>query len=327
MNLKHNRRNFLKQTALFPLCAATGVGLGSAEARSLEPIKRIGGVKLKVALNAYSFSKDLNDHVKGRGAGMSLFDLLDFCAQHNFDALDATGYFFPGYPKVPEDSYINDFKRRAFQLGIDISGTGVRNNFTDPDAANRAADVKHIKEWVEVAAKLGAPVLRVFVDTQRKDTSWDQIAKGKTWDEVAAYISANLKECAEHGKKYGVIIGVQNHGDFVKTGEQHIKLLKLVDSEWCGAIVDTGYYMTKDPYLDMAQVIPYAVNWQVKESPFGKDSEVRTDLKRLLRLIRAGGYRGYLPIETLSMPGRDYVPRELVPKFLKEVRDAIAATA
>jgi sugar phosphate isomerase/epimerase len=326
INSKQNRRSFLKRASLLPLCAAAGAPLNNAVA-AFTPIKRVGGAKLKVALNAYSFSKDLNDHVKGRGAGMSLFDLLDFCAQHNFDAVDATGYFFPGYPNVPEDSYISEFKRRAFQLGLDICGTGVRNNFTDPDPANRAADVKHIKEWVEVAAKLGAPVLRVFVDTQRRDTAWDQIAKGHTWDQVAAWISANLKECAEHGKKYGVLIGVQNHGDFVKTGEQHIKLLKMVDSEWCGAIVDTGYYMTKDPYADIEIVTPFAVNWQVKESPFGKASAVRTDLKRLVRLIRDGGYRGYIPIETLSVAGRDYVPQELVPKFLKEVQDAIAATA
>src|SRR5262245_53411390 len=209
MNLKQNRRKFLQQASLLPLCAAACLPLNNAAA--MAPVRRVGGPKLKVALNAYSFSKDLNDHVKGRGAGISLFDLLDFCAEHNFDAIDATGYFFPGYPKVPEDSYINDFKRKAFQLGLDISGTGVRNNFTNPDAASRAADVQHIKEWVEVAAKLGAPVLRVFVDTQKKDTTWDQIAKGHTWDEVAAWITANLKECAEHGKKYGVIIGVQNH--------------------------------------------------------------------------------------------------------------------
>ena len=32
---------------------------------------------------------------------MTLFDLLDFCAEQNFDAIDPTGYFFPGYPKPP----------------------------------------------------------------------------------------------------------------------------------------------------------------------------------------------------------------------------------
>ena len=53
---------------------------------------------------------------------------------------------------------------------------------------------------------------------------------------------------------------------------------------------------------------PYAVNWQVKESPVGAGSEVRTDLEKLLTLIRLSGYRGYLPIETLSARGQDYDP-------------------
>ena len=86
---------------------------------------------LKTSLNAYSFNKALNDNLKGRGKGVTLFDLLDYCAEQNFDGIDPTGYFFPGYPKVPSDKYINDFKRRAFVLGLDISGTGVRNDLAN----------------------------------------------------------------------------------------------------------------------------------------------------------------------------------------------------
>ena len=51
---------------------------------------------------------------------------------------------------------------------------------------------------------------------------------------------------------------------------------------------------------------------------------MRTDLNRLIQIIVDGGYRGYLPIETLSLPHRPYHPKELVPKFLAEVRAALA---
>jgi hypothetical protein len=60
------------------------------------PAKRVGGPRLKTSLNAYSFNKVLSDHLKGSGKGMSLFELLDFCAEQNFDAIDPTGYYFPG---------------------------------------------------------------------------------------------------------------------------------------------------------------------------------------------------------------------------------------
>jgi len=320
MDQKINRRNFLKTASIVPIAAASGLGLSAGNVLAQNPIERVGGTKLKLSLNAYSFSKLLNDQIKGRGPGMSLFDLLDFCAEHNFDAIDPTGYFFPGYPGMPTDEYINNFKRRAFQLGLDISGTGVRNNFASPDKEKRKADLQHVKEWCEVAAKMGAPVLRVFAG---------KVPEGyeNKWDEVADWMVEDLSKCAEYGKEFGVLIGVQNHGDMLSTAEQTLKVVKMVNSDWFGVIVDTGYFMTEDPYVDIEQVIPYGVNWQIKESPFGKASPIRTDLIRLMKIIRKSGYRGYIPIETLSIKGRPYNPNELVPAFLKEVRDALEKTA
>jgi sugar phosphate isomerase/epimerase len=307
--------------------AASGLNAHDSAFAEAGPIQRTGGAKLKPSLNAYSFSKLLNDKLRRRGGGTDLFELLDFCAKYDIDGIDATGYFFPGYPAVPSREYVNDFKRKAFDLGIGISGSGVRNNFTLPDKTKRQADVQHIKEWVEVAAQLGAPVLRVFADTQMRGLSWEQAAKGFSWDQVAEWIAADLRECAAHGKRFGVVIGVQNHGDFLRTADHLLKLVRLVDSDWCGPIVDTGYFRSPDPYEDMARLAPYAVNWQVKQSPFGAESEVSLDLKKFIRLVRSSSYRGYLPIETLSTPGKDYDPFKVVPRFLEELRQAIVETA
>ena len=114
------------------------------------------GVRLRLALNAYSFDKPL------RAGIMTLHDVVTFCAQHRVDALDATGYYFPGYPAVPPDDYISNLKRHAFLNAVQLSGTGVRNDFATADAAVRADSVKLIKGWIVVAQKLGAPVIRVF---------------------------------------------------------------------------------------------------------------------------------------------------------------------
>ena len=127
------------------------------------------------------------------------------------------------------------------------------------------------------------------------------------------WIAAALRECADHGKKYGVRIGVQNHGDFLKTGEELLALVKAVGSPFCRPIVDTGYFKSKDPYADMALVAPQAVNWQIKQSPFGEESEIPTDLPKLLGIIHDSGYSGYLPIETLSPKGKEYDLFTVVP--------------
>jgi sugar phosphate isomerase/epimerase len=328
MNDFSSRRAFLKTAALLPLAAAGG---GSALA-AVEPIKRLGGPQLKVSCNAYSFARQLG--TGGRGP-LSLVAFAEFCAKANFDAIDPTGYYFPGYEKnglgVPTDAFIFELKRRAFDLGLGISGTGIGNNFTPADKTARAVDVQRIKKWVEVAAKLGAPVLRVFADTQMRAETWQSVSKGAPRDDVEKWIADDIRACAEHAGKFGVIIGVQNHGDFIRTADDQIALIRRIDSPWCGAIVDTGYYRAADNYAEMAKAAPYAVNWQVKQGTEGveKEASAPTDLVRLLKIVRASGYRGYLPIEILSSRGGGVAkdPFKVVPEFLAEVRQAIAATA
>ena len=248
-----DRRDFLKRSAFLPL-AVTGLGLGAHSAlAAVEPIKRVGGAQLKVSCNAYSFAKQLGTGGKGT---LSLVAFAEFCAKANFDAIDPTGYYFPGYEKnglgVPTDKLIFELKRRCFDLGLGISGTGIGNNFTTADQAARTQDVQRIKKWIEVAAKLGAPVLRVFADTQMRAENWQSVSKGASRDDVEKWIADDIRACADHGAKFGVTIGVQNHGDFIKTADDQIALLKRIDSPWCGAIVDTGYYRAPDAYAEMA---------------------------------------------------------------------------
>lgn len=271
------------------------------------------GTIFKTSLNAYSFNRALNGDLKGKE--LTFFELLDYCAEQGFDGIDPTGYFFPGYPNVPTDKYINDFKRHAFLLGLGISGTGVRNNLASPDKDQRRADVQHIKEWIEVSAQLGAPVMRVFAGKE---------PEGYTWDEVADWMVEDLQTCVEHAQKYGVLIGIQNHGDFLKTSAHVLKIIERVNSEWFGTIVDTGYFLEADPYEEIATVAPYAVNWQVKEKVDGQAFKVDVNLKRVVQIAKEAGYRGYLPIETLSKKSDlDYDPKPHAAQLHNELRAAI----
>ena len=272
---------------------------------------------VKVTLNAFSF----NDQMTGKGQKdnkptMTLLEVVDWCATQNIEAIDVTGYYFPGYPEVPTDEYIYELKHKAFKLGIDISGTGIRNNFASPDPKVRAADVELAKKWIVVAEKLGAPVIRLFAG---------EIPKGyeNKWDEVAGWMIECYKECAAFGEKHGVIIGIQNHGDMLQTAEQCIKIVKAVNSKWAGIILDTGNFKVKDPYVDIETIIPYTVNWQVKESVFGVNSPIKTDFPRLMKIIKRSGYRGYLPVETLTVKNVPADPFKTVPALLKDLKAAM----
>jgi sugar phosphate isomerase/epimerase len=294
-----NRRAFFTRGVQLAAVSALAGNPGAAPAQG--KVARVGGVKLKIGLNAYSFDRPL------RAGEMTLEDLVVYCAQTGFDALDATGYYFPGYPKVPDDETIRSLKKKAYLNGITISSTGVRNDFSLPDAALRKPEVQLVKDWIIVAAKLGATVIRVFSGTK--------VQEGHTFDSVLPWMAADFKECAAWGRQHGVILGLQNHNDFLKTADQTIQLVKAVDSEWFGVILDIGSLRSADPYEEIEKLVPYAVSWQLKENIGYGTREVPTDLRKVKAAIDKVGYRGFLPIETLGAGD----PREKVAKFITQV--------
>jgi sugar phosphate isomerase/epimerase len=260
--------------------------------------------KLKTSLNAYSFNGPL---MKG---DMNLDELLEYCAANQFDAVDITAYYFPGYPEVPSDEYLYHIKQKAFLLGLEISGTGVRNDFTDPDPAKRKASVELVKSWIVAAEKLGVPVIRVFSGTAD--------VKHIPRKEVVDYMVASLKECVEFGKAHGVVVGIQNHHDFLKTAEETIEIIHRVNSDWFGLILDIGSFRT-DAYQEIEKAIPYAVSWQLKENLYVNGVEQKTDLNKLMAIIQKSSYRGYIPLETLG----EGDPKVKVQLFLQEIRAAM----
>jgi sugar phosphate isomerase/epimerase len=290
-----NRRKLLGGLLALPL-------LPLAEARGGVGAKPL----LKLSCNLFTFNSLLS---KGE---MTLPQVIDYCAELGFEAVDPTGYYFPGYPEVPDDDYINQIKRQTFLLGLDISGTGVRNNFAVADPAKRRADVGHVKQWIEISSKLGAPLVRVFAG--RQDA-------GHPETEIDKWVIDALRECSEYGSRFGVILALQNHRDFIDTADHFIRVLEAVDSPWIGAHLDIGGFRTADPYDDIAKAIPYAVTWQIKENVFFHNREAPTDIPRLLEIIRKGGYRGYLPLETLG----EGDPRAKISAFLKRFRQAMGS--
>ncbi len=300
MNSIH-RRQFLARASGLAAAAATFAGK-PAMLMAQGRVVREPGSRISLGLNAYSFNTPLRD------GSMTLEDVVNYCAQHGLEALDATGYYFPGYPKVPSDEYIYGLKRTAFLNGVTICGTGVRNDFTVPDTAKRKSDVQMVKEWIEVASKLGATVIRVF--------SGARLPEGRSFDQVLEWMVSDFKECAAHGERHGVIVGLQNHNDFLKTAEQTIRIIEAVNSPWFGCILDVGSLRQSDPYVEIEKLLPYAVSWQLKELLGIGGKEVPTDLRKVKAIIDKVGYRGVVPIETLGAGD----PRVKVARFVEQVR-------
>ncbi|GAB3164990.1 sugar phosphate isomerase/epimerase family protein [Telluribacter humicola] len=299
--MQFDRRKFLKAVPL------GGVAMAAS-------LKEAGGVPLthtanpsahiKLSCNLYSFNDPL------RKGEMTLGDVLHYCSDLGFNAVDPTGYYFPGYPEVPQDDYVYEIKKQAFLLGLDISGTGVRTDFSSADKSKREADVELVRRWVDVAAKMDAPVLRVFAGKG--------VPEGYAEREVMDWAVDSIRQCVEHGKQKGVMIVLQNHNELLKTVDQVLYIRNKIPSDWLGINLDIGSLRAGDPYEEVAKLAPYAYTWQIKENVYRNGKEEKTDLKKIIQIIRNVGYRGYIPLETLSGD-----PRVQIPRFLAEVREAM----
>lgn len=290
------RRNVLRSLAMVPALFGTqnllaGVNSeGSAQTR------------LQYSVNAYSFNSQL------RSGEMTFYDMMEFAADIGLDAVDLTGYYFPSYPEIPQNSELFQLKRKALELGLNISWTGIRNNFANPDAALRKADREMIREWLSVSSKLGATIMRIFDGKHAHD--------GFTRDEVKKWLVEEYKICAAYGEETGVIVGLQNHNEFLLQSDEIIDILKRVDSEWFGLILDIGSLSSNDPYAEIEKLAPHASYWFIKEQVSPNGIKTAVDMKKIATIIKHQGYQGYISFESLI----DGDPKQIVSSMFNTFR-------
>ncbi len=300
----HNRRQFIHKAAVLPLLPVAVKVIDSTTGTA--SLRASGKGNIKLSCNLYSFNALLE---KGE---MTLEEVIRFCADLGFDAVDPTGYYFPGYPKPPEDAYIYKIKQQAFLSGLDISGTGVRNDFTLPEGKERQANITLVRQWIEVAAKLGAPVVRIFAGKE--------IPEGFADQKILQRVIDGIKTCTDYGKQKGVMLVLQNHNEFLKTADQVLHIRKQIASDWFGLNVDIGSLRQGDPYQEIARLAPHAYTWQIKEKVYRNGKEENVDLANMMAILKKIGYSGYIPLETLG----EGDPKTKITHFLEEVRRALA---
>ena len=150
------RRQFISAGA----AALAGLSLGSL-VQAADPIVRNGTPHLKLSLAAYSFHRHLpqNWPTPRQEGPMTLLDFIDFCGEQDLDGVELTSYYFP---KAVTPEYIQQIKEKTFRLGLDISGTAIGNDFCKPAGAALDAEKAMTRQWIDYAAQLGAPVIRIF---------------------------------------------------------------------------------------------------------------------------------------------------------------------
>lgn len=308
---RHSRRDFSK-LLLQTTCAVSAAGW-TVNARAIEPFRRSGPAHFQLSLAAYSFRdffKDSNHPQKPSGSDrqMDMFKFVDYCAEHGCTGAELTSYYFPAQLN---DAYLIELHRHAFLRGVAISGTAVGNDFTMPEGPERAREIALVKTWVDRAAILGAPHIRVFAGA----------GKSVSAGEARRRCIGALEECGDYAGKKGVFLGLENHGGIVAEPQGMLEIVRAVKSKWVGVNLDTGNFHSS-PYEDLAACAPYAVNVQYKtDLKFKEDKRAQpANPSRIIRILRDANYQGYVALEYEGSED----PWTAVPRHLKELQAAFA---
>lgn len=295
-----SRRRWLRDAALFTVAVA-----GHGVAQAIEPIARNGQPKFKFSLAAYSY----RDLLTAKPPQCTLEDFIRDCAAMGLEGTELTSYYFPA---EPTNELLCGLARLAFELGLDISGTAVGNDFCFAEGAERAKEIAGVKRWIDHAAVLGAPVIRIFSgNAKEKQTAAD----------AHRLAVAGIEECCAAAGERGVMLALENHGGLTETADGMLALVRDVQSPWFGVNLDTGNFRTEDPYGDLAKLAPYAVNVQVKVvTQKNGGAKQPADYVRLAKILRDVGYRGYIVLEFEE----DEDPRVACPRIIQEMRAAFA---
>ena len=300
-----DRRKFARRCAAAAAAAVCGNWKFDQLAHAIEPIVRNGSTKFKFSLAAYSY----RDLLTGKSPDLTLADFIDDCGRMNLEGTELTSYYF-AQPTTLE--YLRKLKRQCFRLGLDVSGTAVGNDFGFPPGQQRDQQIAAVKQWIEFAEILGAPVIRIFAGKQKKNVSATDSYK---------LMIEGIEECCDYAGQHGIHLALENHGGPTATAEGMLSFIRDVRSPWFGVNLDTGNFFTDDPYGDLAKIAPYALNVQVK-TVTADDEERRnkqpTDFARLAKILDQAEYRGYVALEYEE----DGDPRTECPKHIDRIRAA-----
>jgi len=308
------RRTFLGNS----IAAAGALVLGaesSKSAESMEPLRRPN----PIALSTYSFWRFKE------GLKLPIDTCIDETARMGFDGVDLLLIQM----ESEDNAYLQKLKRHALINGLDLCCMSTHQGFVYPDKEKRQQNIDLTLKQIEIAYRLGIPIVRLNTGRWGTIKSFDElmankgiepILPGYTEEEGFKWVIGSIEKCLPKAEECGVILGLENHWGLARTPEGLLRIVNAIDSPWLQVLLDTGNFL-EDPYDKLEQCAPQTVFMQAK-TYYGGGLWYSLDLDypRIGRIMRKHNFRGYISLEFEG--NEDY--KTAIPKSLAVLRKAFS---
>jgi sugar phosphate isomerase/epimerase len=229
--------------------------------------------------------------------------ILEFGSQHRFAAIELRGLEgnldLPAHPIFAVER-IEQTKREIRTSKLRIACVSSSANLHVADSEKRTRELADARRFIDLAAILGAPYVRVFGGKAESDHS------PMPSEETKTRVAAGLRELGKYAGPRNVTVLIESHDHF--TASSTLKdVLREANSDHVGLLWDAHHTFatsTEDPEFTVRQLGPWIRHTHLKDSiGNGEDRKYvltgrgNVPIQRQIKALRSIGYKGFYCFE------------------------------
>lgn len=229
---------------------------------------------------------------------VTLFDFADYCA----DVLGVTYIEVEDKHFTSTDpSYIEELRQYFERKKLQVCNIAFDCSFGYPTEELNRAQVERAKKWMPIGRALGSPNFRLFAgwmggadpEIHKKGPAVQK--PEAAWAEMVGCV----QELCDYGKDMGLSIVIENHnhGGFLSSSRDVLRLFNEVKSDNLSLLLDTGNYVDG---IDGIRATIHLVkkHAHLKVNQVAEDGhDMLYDLPLILSILKESSYNGTLSIE------------------------------
>jgi sugar phosphate isomerase/epimerase len=233
--------------------------------------------------------------------------ILDFASQHGFAAIELRGLEgkldLPANPIFAADR-IEQTRREIRASNLQIANVSSSAQLYVEDPAKREKELGDARRFIDLAAALGAPYVRVFGGKAESDKS------RAPSDETKARVVAGLRELGAYAGPRKVTVIIESHDHF--TSSATLKdVLHSAGSDHVGLLWDAHHTFAtsnEDPEFTVQQLGPWIRHTHLKDSIGSGENRKyvltgrgNVPIQRQIQALHSIGYKGFYCFEWEKM--------------------------
>ncbi len=268
---------------------------------------------MKLSVSSYSYQQYI------RAGKMTQLDVVKKAAEMGFEGIDFTDLKpFDGATVEDQLAYAAEIRKAAEEAGVEIVAYTIGANLYKGSKEEDDAEVERLKRQLDVAAALGARLMR-------HDVCGKELVDGKliSFDRMLPTIAENARRVTAYAQTLGICTCSENHGYVAQDSDRVERLYNAVGHDNYGLLIDIGNFacVDEDSARAVSRLAPYAFHVHAKDFRIRSHNqkpvagtgfftsrgcnylsgcsigEGDIPVAQCVKILKRAGYDGYLTVE------------------------------